>query len=93
MAPVDKSADGSDPADKAATELPNLATGDKSVGGMAAQGLDQSAKQGTPVLQNGSWLADSTMTPKLESTQVLSEYCTNVKRVRPPIYDGYFIIN
>lgn len=77
MAPVDKSADGSDPADKTATEVPSSATGDKSVGGTAVQGLDQSGKQGTPVLQDVSGLAESTMTPKLESTQVLSEYNVN----------------
>jgi hypothetical protein len=92
MAPVDKSADGSDPADKTATELPNSATSNKSVGSMAAQGLDQSGKQGTPVLQDGSGIAELTMIPKLEPTQVLSEYYIIVKRVRPYVHRLLIII-
>ncbi|XP_025413851.1 synaptotagmin 1-like isoform X1 [Sipha flava] len=83
MAPVDKSADGSDPADKTATELPNSATSNKSVGSMAAQGLDQSGKQGTPVLQDGSGIAELTMIPKLEPTQVLKTKLSD-KDLRTP---------
>lgn len=92
MAPVDKSVDGSDPADKTATELPNSATSNKSVGSVAAQGLDQSGKQGTPVLQDGSGIAESTITPKLEPTQVLSEFNIIVKLVLKLTLKLYFYV-
>jgi len=76
MAPVDKSTDGSDSADKSGTSPPSPAIGEnKTVGGTSAQGLDQSAKQGTPVL-DGTGYAETTMSSKLENADILSEYMT-----------------
>ncbi|XP_016659880.1 synaptotagmin 1 isoform X2 [Acyrthosiphon pisum] len=71
MAPVDKSTDGSDSADKSGTSPPSLAIGEnKTIGGTSAQGLDQSARQGTPVL-DGTGYAETTMSSKLENADVL----------------------
>ncbi|XP_015370365.1 PREDICTED: synaptotagmin 1-like isoform X2 [Diuraphis noxia] len=67
MAPVDKSTDGSDSADKSGTSAPSPAIGEnKTAGGTSAQGIDQSVRQGTPVL-DGNGYADTTMSPKLEN--------------------------
>ncbi|XP_022171336.1 synaptotagmin 1 isoform X2 [Myzus persicae] len=70
MAPVDKSTDGSDSADKSGTSAPSPAiVENKTVGGTSAQGLDQSARQGTPVL-DGTGYADTTMSSKLENADI-----------------------
>lgn len=71
MPPVEKStADGPDSAtlsDKSGTSQPNSAT-DKTAGS------DKLGKQGTPVLDSSAGNdADSTMSSKLDDTQVLSE--------------------
>jgi len=74
MAPVDKLTDGSDSADKTGTAPLSPATGEnKTVGGTLAQGLDQSARQDTPV-QDGSVYIETTMSSKLNNANVLSEY-------------------
>lgn len=70
MAPVDKSTDGSDSADKSGTAPPSMGE-NKTVGGTSA--LEQQAKQGTPVLY-GTGYAETTMSSKLENADVLSEY-------------------
>ncbi|XP_025193509.1 synaptotagmin 1 isoform X2 [Melanaphis sacchari] len=68
MAPVDKSTDGSDSADKSGTASPSISE-NKTAGGTSGQGLDQSARQGTPV-QDGAGYADTTMSSKLENADV-----------------------
>ncbi|CAI6351069.1 unnamed protein product [Macrosiphum euphorbiae] len=83
MAPVDKSTDGSDSADKSGTSPPSLAIGEnKTVGGTSAQGLDQSARQGTPVL-DGTGYAETTMSSKLENVDVLKTKLSD-KDLRTP---------
>jgi len=72
MAPVDKSTDGSDSADKSGTAPPSIGE-NKTIGGTSGQGLDQSGRQGTPVL-DGAGYAETTMSSKLENADVLSEY-------------------
>lgn len=74
MAPVDKSTDGSDSADKSGTApSPSLAAGENKTIGTSAMGPDKSAILGTPVL-DGAGYGESTMSSKLDYTDVLSEY-------------------
>jgi len=76
MAPVDKSTNGSDSADKSGTSPPSPAIGEnKTINGTSAQGLDQSAKQGMTAL-DGTGYAETTMSSKLENADVSSEYMT-----------------
>ncbi|XP_060869525.1 synaptotagmin 1-like isoform X2 [Metopolophium dirhodum] len=83
MAPVDKSTDGSDSADKSGTSPPSPAIGEnKTVGGTSAQGLDQSARQGTPVL-DGTGYAETTMSSKLENADILKTKLSD-KDLRTP---------
>jgi len=72
MAPVDKSTDGSDSADKSGTAPPSMGE-NKTVSGTSGLGIDQQARQGTPVLY-GTGYAETTMSSKLENADVLSEY-------------------
>lgn len=86
MAPVDKSTNGSDSADKSGTSAPSPAIGEnKTAGGTSAQGLDQSVRQGMPVLLDGNGYADTTMSPKLENADNISEYTTT--------YTSYMLLN
>lgn len=76
MAPVDKSTDGSDSADKSGTSPPSPAIGEnKTINGTSAQGLDQPSKQGMATL-DGTGYAETTMSSKLENADVSSEYMT-----------------
>lgn len=70
MAPVDKTtADGTDSADKSGTALPDTATDDKTSDDTPSE---KSGKQGASVKQDVD--TKSTTTPKLEDTQIFSEY-------------------
>ncbi|XP_026806716.1 synaptotagmin 1-like isoform X2 [Rhopalosiphum maidis] len=81
MAPVDKSTDASDSADKSGTAPPSIGE-NKTIGGTSGQGLDQSGRQGTPVL-DGAGYAETTMSSKLENADVLKTKLSD-KDLRTP---------
>lgn len=81
MAPVDKSTDGSDSADKSGTAPPSMGE-NKTVGGTSGAGFDQQPRQGTPVLY-GTGYAETTMSSKLENTDVLKTKLSD-KDLRTP---------
>lgn len=70
MAPVQN--DGSDSADKFGTAPPSMGE-NKTIGGTSGAGFDQQPRQGTPVLY-GTGYAETTISSKLENTDVISEY-------------------
>lgn len=82
MAPADKMTDIGTTLMADETITSSLAPDEKDKtaigGGMSGpQATDKSGKQGTPVLE-GSGIAESTISPKFDDTQVLSEYLPNM---------------
>lgn len=57
MAPVDKSTDGSDSDKSGITQPTEDKNGNKTVGTLSGQGLDKSARQGSPVLDDSSTIS------------------------------------